>query len=376
MYEIKVLAYLFSALLKLIFPYNVDENQIGNAVEYLEQYRSNQGKIAYSNYAQNNSGIKLSILVPVYNADSFLNECLVSLINQKTNYSYEIIVINDGSDDGSADILKQYSHCSNIRIYSQQNCGIAATRNRLLDFATGEYVMFVDSDDILISNAIEVLLAEAISNNVDMIEGSYIIIGENSQILETRQIRNRYLNSTSDILTAFNGYPWGKLFRRSLFKEARFITGLEFEDTLFPFVIYPQAKHAKTISNFVYKYRINSTSISNTFSKDFRGIDTVWVLEKLIYLRNLLNLSWNDDLYKILLFQIGPMSYSRLQTYDSNILKASFVYFADMLSVFPNSTQLNPLQKLLVRSLHTHNFGLYISCCRLWGTLYSHRKDI
>ena len=376
MYKVSVLAYCFSIVLKLIFPRKIDESQIGNAAEYLEQYRFNQGKIANSNYMQNNAGIKVSILVPVYNAANFLNECLMSLINQETNYSYEIIVINDGSNDGSADILKRYSHCSNVKIYNQQNCGIAVTRNRLLDFATGEYVMFVDSDDILISSAIEVLLTEAISNNADMVEGNYIIVDENGRILETRQIRNRYLNSTSDILTAFNGYPWGKLFHRSLFKEARFITGLEFEDTLFPFVIYPQVKCAKTISNFVYKYRINSTSISNTFSKDFRGIDTVWVLEKLIYLRNLLNLSWNDDLYKILLFQIGPMSYSRLQTYDSNILKASFVYFADMLSVFPNSTKLNPLQKLLVRSLHTRNFGLYISCCRLWGTLYSHRKDI
>lgn len=112
--------------------------------------------------------IILSIIVPVYNTEFYLQECLVSLLQQDLS-NYEIICINDGSTDNSLEILKKYSERhSVIKVYSQDNKGLSATRNRGIDLAEGKYIYFMDSDDILEEYSLKYIIEKMRLNNLDL----------------------------------------------------------------------------------------------------------------------------------------------------------------------------------------------------------------
>ena len=123
--------------------------------------------------AENNDEDLISIIVPVYNVEKYLEQCLESLLNQ-TYKNIEIIVVNDGSTDQSLDILKKYSFKDNrIKLYSQKNQGISAARNTALEHINGKYVMFVDSDDWIEINTCEIALHEMKKNDSDIVMWAY-----------------------------------------------------------------------------------------------------------------------------------------------------------------------------------------------------------
>ena len=118
---------------------------------------------------------KYSIIVPVYNVEKYINECLSSLINQ-TYKNIEIVVINDGSSDNSLSLIEEYSRIDDrIRVIDQKNMGLGYTRNVGIDNAVGDYILFVDSDDYISLNTCEEIEAVLSYNNeVDIIVlGSY-----------------------------------------------------------------------------------------------------------------------------------------------------------------------------------------------------------
>ena len=144
--------------------------------------------------------MKLSILIPVYNAESYIEKCLESLIKQDISESvYEIIVINDGSTDVSLDIIENFSKKhENILVFSQENSGAVFTRNKLMTLAKGDYIYFVDADDYLAHNSLAPILDFAISNHLD-------IMGFNASVInshETVELNKTTENKTSlEILT-------------------------------------------------------------------------------------------------------------------------------------------------------------------------------
>ena len=113
---------------------------------------------------------KYSIIVPVYNVEKYINECLSSLINQ-TYKNIEIVVINDGSSDNSLSLIEEYSRIDDrIRVIDQKNMGLGYTRNVGIDNAVGDYILFVDSDDYISLNTCEEIEAVLSYNNeVDII---------------------------------------------------------------------------------------------------------------------------------------------------------------------------------------------------------------
>jgi glycosyltransferase involved in cell wall biosynthesis len=113
--------------------------------------------------------VKISVIIPVYNIEDYLKECLDSIVNQSLD-DIEIICVNDGSTDSSLDILKEYGNAdSRVRIISQENKGIGCARNTALTSVKGEYVYFMDGDDILELDALEKLYNLAVERDVDFI---------------------------------------------------------------------------------------------------------------------------------------------------------------------------------------------------------------
>ncbi|MDK0919113.1 glycosyltransferase [Clostridium perfringens] len=303
----------------------------------------------YKNSFEYNIKYDLTIIIPVFNVENFIEECILSIINQNTKYSYEIILINDGSTDGSRDILDKYSKFDNIKIINQINSGVSIARNKGIDKAKGRYIMFVDSDDKLTDNTIEILMNEAVKENYDIVEGNYIYINEDGSketAANTWRNKSHIENniSKSDYILNCMGVPWGKVFKRELWDNVRFPNNMEFEDTLIKVIIYRRAKRYKYINSIIYKYRTNSNSLTATIKNTYKGIDSIWVIIYLIELSSTLKINNESNFYKILLVQFGGLLKSRLSTLNEIELISALIICKDILlknkSYRPNNLNL------------------------------------
>lgn len=124
---------------------------------------------------------KVSIIIPVYNVEKYIRQCLESVINQ-TYKNIEIIVINDGTKDGSMKIVEEYLEDKRIKIINKNNGGLSSARNKGIEEATGEYIYFLDSDDWIEKDTIEVLVKN--SKDVDIIEANFFYFDEITKIKE------------------------------------------------------------------------------------------------------------------------------------------------------------------------------------------------
>jgi glycosyltransferase involved in cell wall biosynthesis len=202
----------------------------------------------------------VSIIIPVYNGEEFLRQCLDSVVNQSFQ-DLEIIIIDDGSKDSSCTICSEYASRDNrIRLVQQQNAGVSVARNNALSMAKGEYITFVDSDDVLTANAIEVM-HKAMTPDVDYVIGSHTCIW---RVGKREYVRRAGLYDLETIRTNISEMdewlyaPWGKLFRREVIEEhaLRFTAGLPLgEDHIFNLQYCKRARSTAVLSNLVYFYR-------------------------------------------------------------------------------------------------------------------------
>ena len=219
----------------------------------------------------------VSILVPVYNVEKYLEECINSLLSQKTKYSYEIVFVNDGSTDNSLNILKKYKKYKNIKIINQDNKGLAEARNVLISNASGKYVFFIDSDDVLEDNAIETMADEAFTNDYDLVECSYYKFNDktkNNIVYENKIIKNNKYEKMS-----IPGFACAKMMKTNLFENKKFPIGYLYEDTIMPFLILSKCKNMKILSDCFYGYRINNQGIVRKSKKNIKCCDTIFVFE-------------------------------------------------------------------------------------------------
>ena len=215
----------------------------------------------------------ISVIVPVYNGEAFLGQCLESIAAQ--DYArLEIIIVDDGSTDGTAAISDRWAERdSRVRVIHQPNGGHSAARNAGLDAMSGELMMMVDSDDVLHPDFITVLLDLMRRHEADIVVGGYVAFegaapdfGRLSSEGETR-----LLDQQQALLAVFYQHglthsPWGRLFKASLFDGIRFPLGIIYEDLA---IIYPLLKHCQrvvTTSRVLYGYRQHANNSMRVFS--------------------------------------------------------------------------------------------------------------
>ncbi|WP_162497579.1 glycosyltransferase [Aureibaculum marinum] len=224
--------------------------------------------------------IKLSFVIPLYNAEKYIEQCINSIINQSLKEEeFEIIIINDGSIDNSLskaiEISKNYK---NVEVYDQINKGVSATRNRGIDLARGTYIWFIDSDDYIISDTANELLSFAEDNSLDILE--FKMIRTESRVLnktinkgvnrsEVKILDGKEYSSKVDLSDS----TCTNLYRRKFIidSEVRFIEGKIMEDMTFNAELFPQAKRIAFYPLDAYRYVINPNSIwTNKESKAYR----------------------------------------------------------------------------------------------------------
>lgn len=216
----------------------------------------------------------ISVIVPVHNARSYLTECLDSLARQ-TFDDIEVVCVDDGSTDGSADVLRDYRGLGGrLRVATQPNAGAAAARNCGLDMARGTYVLFVDADDFIRLDACQLLVDRARDTGADIVvfggKTFPISAWADDGFARTRAVRH-------DAVDAFFFEPGcfplmcNKLYRRALIEgeHLRFSTDLVLgEDNVFQFSLFPVAKTIAFMPDKLYFYRIHSQSAFNRMADD------------------------------------------------------------------------------------------------------------
>lgn len=231
---------------------------------------------------------KVSILVPVYNVSNFIERCVRSLFEQ-TFSDIEFIFVNDFTPDDSIDILidvaKQYPQRKKhiTIIHHQINKGIAASRNTAIQAATGDYIVYVDSDDYIALNMIEQLYIKAINENADIVVSDIYIKTMNDIILTKDHVYNCLEERLKEIIICEKSQPalWNKMIRRSLFKHINycFPEGLNFyEDRLLMIKLYFYAKKIVKINEAYYFYvQYNTNAITKTRDRmHFENICQYW----------------------------------------------------------------------------------------------------
>lgn len=232
----------------------------------------------------------ISVIIPVYNVASYLTECLDSVLAQ-TYADFELLLVDDGSTDGSADLCDDYA-CRDARVtvLHQANAGPAAARNAALQVAAGDFLAFVDADDVVHRQYLEVLVSQFDSRpDVDVVCASYQMVGKGalplSSALPVRYAR-RELSGEEALLAMLyqqphaDSSPWGKLFRSSLFEGLRFPAAFRvYEDLYLLAQLYPLVHRVVCIDLPLYYYRKQDAGTLNSLS--IRRSDAFDVLQTL-----------------------------------------------------------------------------------------------
>jgi glycosyltransferase involved in cell wall biosynthesis len=220
----------------------------------------------------------LSVIIPVFNGERFIAECLISIISQ-LRPGIEVIVINDGSSDATEGIILEGfgdQIAQGSLIYrATTNAGVSAARNVGLDLARGEYLAFVDADDKVRSNYVATVLA-AIVGSPDIIEFGYRNINESGIVVGGdcyvhRKFGQHAAHSILDtVFSACLWYPFLRVFKRSLFARLRFPAGVRFcEDLMTLTRAYRQAGTILSLPDTLYEYRINSAGATTNIRPDY-----------------------------------------------------------------------------------------------------------
>lgn len=201
----------------------------------------------------------ISVIIPIYNAEKYLKDCLESVLTQEIN-DIEVILINDGSTDNSIEICNEFvGKDKRVRVYSQDNEGVSAARNKGLEMATGEYIAFVDADDAVAPDMLNVLLETAKKYNADIVSCSSGCVVDGKVIKEEYGTNRIEELTRNDALMSYliggkiNIGVWSKLFKREIVEDVRFLKNKKINEDKY-FILEAILKANRFVMNDITKY--------------------------------------------------------------------------------------------------------------------------
>ena len=310
---------------------------------------------------------KVSVIVPFYNVEKYIEKCLDSLVNQ-TLEEIEIILVNDGSQDNSEEKAKEFEkrYPNKIKYYKKANGGLGDARNFGIKYASGEYIAFLDSDDFIEPTMYEEMYKKAKQENADMVECDFWWEYPNKK---KEDIGNTYSNQ-KEMLYKSRVVAWNKLIKREIYEkhpEARFSVGLRYEDVEGFYKILPYIKKVAFVRKCFIHYIQRQGSISNTQNQKNEEIFTV--LENVInyYKKNNLYNDFKEELEYVYARYLLCSSFLRIvKIKDKNIKKELLNKTWEKLNTnFPNwknnkiLNNTNSIKNLYIRSINKTTFKIY-----------------
>lgn len=340
------------------------EAQTRESEEYIRSLSPDypQSTAVCDNHIDGNARYDLQVILPVYNAEEFVEECIESILGQQTGYSFLLCIVDDGSTDRSPEILRKYEGRENVEVIRQANKGLSGARNSGLAHIVGKYIMFVDADDVLRPNAIESMVSCALESDADIVEGGYRIFYGKTTI---RTIRRQNIVGGKNV--PLYGFSWGKVYKGELFRNIHYPEKYWFEDSILAFLLDDMAAVRANVDTVVYGYRKNPKGISMTSHGSYKSIDSLWITRKLMLDRERLGLS-NAGKADLLLahFKISQRRIEPLK--DKRLNRAFFITHKAMLQrFFPDwgNESVAEENKCLLRAFADNDLGQYRLCSML-----------
>ncbi|MDO5348237.1 MAG: glycosyltransferase family 2 protein, partial [Bacillota bacterium] len=213
--------------------------------------------------------IKVSVIVPIYNVERYLDKCLHYLINQSLE-EIEIICVNDGSKDNSQKIVDQYvnQYPNKVKSLIKENGGLSDSRNYGLEYATGQFVMFIDSDDWIEEQMCETMYRTAISESADLVVCDIQNVYEDGHVayVSCGDFKEGNIKTLPYLLTIDNS-ACNKLFKKTLFEDIKFPLGIWYEDLGCIPIVLSKAQRVVKVNKAFYNYFQREGSIMNTYSE-------------------------------------------------------------------------------------------------------------
>lgn len=276
----------------------------------------------------------ISVIVPLYNAEKYVEKALISILSQSYT-DIEVIVVNDGSTDNSISIVSRFSRTDpRVKVISQNNAGLSSARNTGLKHASGDLIMFADPDDELEPEAICKLHSAITERNSDAAVGSIFVVYEANFELEESdkyyyKIRhNGEYQITDELIDSFHCSTCGVIFKKSIIdqNDLKFPVGLVYEDAFWHWAYFSSCKNVAFIPDYVYRYYRHAKSImSSTFSlRPGVAIQHLWIAERIFdFLLKNKTLEGRDQRYMLKLLEDHFWASFR---YSPNYEKALTVY--------------------------------------------------
>ncbi len=224
--------------------------------------------------------ITYSIIIPVYNVGEYIEECVESILKQKTKYEFEIILVNDGSTDNSIERCEKYLKDIRIKLINQKNSGPSSARNAGIKASKGEYLLFIDGDDFVDDNYLA-CLDKYVENKADIVVFSYAHLINKERLFNTikHEFENisgkEYLNNLWTKGENISFFVWSYLFKKNTLEENVFDESLKNgEDFDFIMRVLPHAKNlfSVNIPIYVYRYRRGSITATKSLNKHITDI--------------------------------------------------------------------------------------------------------
>jgi glycosyltransferase involved in cell wall biosynthesis len=220
-------------------------------------------------------GIKVSIIVPIYKVERYIRRCIDSILNQ-TYPLIEVILVNDGSPDNCGQIIDEYAKVDcRIKVLHKQNGGLSDARNKGIELVTGEYVVFVDSDDWLADNFLEQMLNHSFKFNADVVQAAFYYAYDDHLLFDNRYYSKNDLPTILDNKTLMHelivnekvkNFAWGKLYRTEIIKDILFVKGVLFEDVFWAHRVMARVNTYVIIHQPLCFYLQRSESIVSTYT--------------------------------------------------------------------------------------------------------------
>lgn len=348
----------------LRYPLHIENETV--AEKYLQTYSPDPGTSPLCRNQIFPPEYDLTVVIPVYNVESYVAECLASVLQQKTQYSFRVVAVNDGSTDGSGKILEQFSEWKNLSVITQLNMGSSGARNVALKEIRSEYIMFVDGDDLLTDGAIELLMCAAKEKQADIVQGGFVAFDSDSgKIRDVTRYEEEDHLPPNGVLA---GMPWGKIYHASLFKNVCFPEGYIHQDTIITGIITHLAKNIATIPDMVCKYRLHKKSITSTVRVSPKAVHTLWVNLCVMQARQQLGLKTDEHFYMHLL-RLVVLNQTRVRTQPADVQYAIFLLTRKMLRdsrVGLNLDMMDTKYKKLEKAILDEEYAQYLYLCGMW----------
>ena len=294
----------------------------------------------------------VSVIIPVYNVEKYIKQCLESIINQ-TLKEIEIIIVNDGTKDNSMKIVEEYIADKRIKIINKENGGISSARNAGMEIAQGEYIYFIDSDDFVEKEVLSTLYENSENGKMDIVFSNFSYYNDRTK----KEKKAKFIfpfkeNINKGYYYLYNGEEinvWNRLYKKEFLEKYnfKFIEGIIYEDQDFGFKTIMLAEKIKYVENYGYKYRTDREGSIMSSQKKEKSIESVQILKK--EMRKFFSTISLNEFQKIrVYFKLLSLDFWEKELKDDNDFKNEILNLEKEIEKIYQNNKFNKIEKKIV----------------------------